>query len=91
MQALVMSYLKNTDPTWGWAFTVLCGENYNATSPKALLEALQTAVTSQVLVPLLFRDQSSTMTKYVKITGFNGLHGTGGAYLGKYAVSVIEP
>ncbi|MFA4917126.1 MAG: hypothetical protein WC560_10710 [Syntrophales bacterium] len=91
VQALVSSYLKNTDPTYGWTFTVTCGENYHIKSPKALYEALATAIASETLITFLFRDNASTQTHYVKITGFNGIQETGHGYYGKYAVSVVEP
>lgn len=91
IQAIVVSYLKTLDMKWGWNFTVVCDEAYRGNSPNALLNNLQTAANSTVLVPFLFRDNATTYTKYVKIDSFFGLHGTGHEYIGKYVVSVIEP
>lgn len=88
VKSLVLSYLKLSDRKKSWNFTI---NTVGTQSPKELVDAMDTILALQTLMPFTFRDGSVTSdTHYCIVQPYSNFMPTGANWEGKYNVTVVE-
>ncbi len=92
LKSMVLSFYKQTDRKKSWTFTVNTSEASSVgSSPKVLVDALNTILATDTLVSFTFRDGSNSAdTHWVLVYPFTGFLPTGTNWDGRLQLTCVE-
>ncbi len=86
VQYMILEYDRVPSTKWSWAFSVDCSSPYDNKTPSQLISALETAASSEVLVPFIYYNT----TKYVRVKTVQATRESGKTQKGVYDIMLVE-